>query len=86
MIGGERQNLFLGVVVSTAIYLSLSIVAIAMIVAVLLQVKGSLGGSIFGGESMYTSRRGAEKTLFNVTIGLSVAFILLDLLAFFYAR
>lgn len=71
---------------ATAIYLSLAIVAIALTAAVLLQVKGSLGGSIFGGESMYTSRRGAEKTLYNVTIGLSIAFILLDLLAFFYAR
>lgn len=69
-----------------AIYLSLIIVSIAVIAVVLLQGKGSLSGGIFGGESMYTSRRGMEKTLFNATIGLVVVFIVLNLLAFLIGR
>lgn len=64
----------------TALYLALIIVSIAVIAAVLVQSKGGgMGGGIFGGEGMYTSRRGVEKTLFNATIGLLIVFILLDL-------
>jgi preprotein translocase subunit SecG len=47
-----------------------------MVALVLLQTKGSLG-SLFGGEgSVFHRRRGVEKTLFQVTIGLSVTFFL----------
>lgn len=66
----------------TALYLALIVVSIAVIVMVVLQGKGSgLGGGVFGREGMYTSRRGVEKTLFNITVGLMVVFILLDLAA-----
>lgn len=69
-----------------ALYLSLILISIAVIGAVLLQGKGGgLGGGIFGGNAFYTSRRGVEKTLFNITIGLMVLFIILDLLAVLYA-
>ncbi len=71
---------------STALYLALIIISIAIIGLVLLQGKGSLGGGIFGGDSMYSSRRGAEKTIFNITVGASVVFLVLDLIAFLYAR
>lgn len=70
----------------TALYLALIILSVAIIGLVLLQGKGSLGGGIFGGDSMYSSRRGAEKTIFNITIAASAAFLLLDLIAFLYAR
>jgi len=51
------------------------IISVALIVTVLLQTKGSGVGGIFGGQgAVYTSRRGVEKTVFNVTIGLAVAF------------
>ncbi len=69
-----------------AIYLSLIIISIAIIVLVLLQGKGSLGGGIFGGDAMYSSRRGAEEVLFNITIGCVIVFVLLDLIAFLYVR
>lgn len=66
----------------TAIYVALIVVSIALIVAVLLQGKGAgLSGGIFGREGAYTSRRGVEKTLYNITIGLVITFILLDLAA-----
>ena len=53
------------------------IVAATLITLILLQTKGTGLGGIFGGDSsVYKSRRGMEKTLFNATIGLSVAFFL----------
>ncbi|HDQ72164.1 MAG TPA: preprotein translocase subunit SecG [Chloroflexi bacterium] len=58
------------------------IVSIALIAVILLQVKsGGLGG-VFGGAetAVYKKRRGVERTLFNVTIGLSVTFFLITLL------
>jgi preprotein translocase subunit SecG len=52
------------------------ILSVALIALVLLQTKGSLGG-LFGGEgNVFHRRRGVEKTLFNVTIGLSIVFFL----------
>lgn len=69
-----------------ALNLALILVSIMLIVVVLLQGKGALSGGIFGGESMYTSRRGVEKTIFNITIGLTVAFVILSLAAFLVSR
>jgi len=55
------------------------IVSLALIVAILLQAKGAGLGGIFGGEGgIYKSRRGVERTLFNVTIGLTVIFFILS--------
>ena len=58
------------------------VISVALIVLILLQTKGSGLGSLFGGSdsSIYTTRRGLEKTLFNVTIGLAVAFFLVALI------
>jgi preprotein translocase subunit SecG len=52
------------------------IVSVALMTVILVQAKGQGGlGGIFGGEGgVYRTRRGVEKTLFNVTIGLAVAF------------
>ena len=54
----------------------LIIISVALIVLILLQTKGSGLGSLFGGSDsgVYTKRRGVQKTLFNVTIVLSVVF------------
>ena len=72
---------------STALYLSLILVSIAIIAVVLIQGRGSgLSGGIFANTtSIYGSRRGVEKTLFNITVLLLVLFILLDLAAVLYA-
>jgi preprotein translocase subunit SecG len=58
------------------------VISVALIVLILLQTKGSGLGSLFGGSdsSIYTTRRGLEKTLFNVTIGVAVAFFLVALI------
>lgn len=58
------------------------IVAIALIAVVLIQGQTSSGlGSVFGGTDIYRTRRGMEKTLFNVTFALAGLFLLLSFLA-----
>jgi preprotein translocase subunit SecG len=62
--------------ISSSLFIVQIILSIAMMVVVLLQSKGGLGG-LFGGEgSVFHRRRGVEKTLFQVTIGLAVIFFL----------
>ncbi len=63
----------------TYLYLAQIVTAIALIVLCLLQAKDAGLGSMFGGGDMgvYKTRRGAEKTMFNATIGLGVFFMLL---------
>ena len=58
------------------------IVAIALIAVVLIQGQTGSGlGSVFGGTDIYRTRRGIEKTLFNITFLLAGVFALLSLLA-----
>ncbi len=64
-------------------YLSVAqiILSIALILAVLLQVKGGGLGGIFGqADSVFRTKRGAEKTLFQLTIALMVLFIIVSIL------
>jgi preprotein translocase subunit SecG len=63
------------------VYIIQIIVCISLVVVILAQAKGSGGlGGIFGGEGgVYRTRRGVERTLFNVTVGLAVAFFLLSI-------
>jgi preprotein translocase subunit SecG len=66
----------------TYLYVVQIIIALALIVAILFQAKGSDLGSLFGGGGgggIYKTRRGAEKTLFNLTIVLSVVFFAISL-------
>jgi preprotein translocase subunit SecG len=63
------------------IYLIQIIISIALITVILLQARGSGLGGIFGGDSsIYKTRRGVEKTLFQATIGLSIAFFAISIL------
>ena len=58
------------------------ILSIALIVLVMLQSKGGSLSRMFGGEGgVYKTRRGVEKTLFNVTIGLVLAFFVFSVLS-----
>lgn len=51
--------------------------AVLMIIAVLLQQRGASLGAGFGGSGeLYTTRRGIDKSLFEVTIVLAVVFVL----------
>ncbi len=51
--------------------------ALLMIIAILLQQRGASLGAGFGGSSeLYTTRRGFDKNLFEVTIIFAVVFVL----------
>ncbi len=51
--------------------------AVLLIIAVLLQQRGASLGAGFGGSSeLYTTRRGLDKNLFELTIFLAVACVL----------
>jgi len=56
---------------------------VALIISVVLQNKGIGMGGLTGGDSgsVFTSRRGIEKTLFWITIILSVVFFILTVTA-----
>ena len=64
------------------LYLAQIVMALTIIVLVLLQAKDAGISSMFGGGDMgvYKTRRGVEKTLFNATVGLAIAFMLLCLI------
>lgn len=55
------------------------LVSIVLILVILLQTKGSSFSGAFGGDtgSIYRTRRGVEKTLFQFTIGIAITFVLL---------
>lgn len=63
----------------TAVSLGMIIISVVLILTILLQTKGSSFSGAFGGDtsSIYRTRRGIEKTLFQFTIGISVLFLLL---------
>lgn len=71
----------------TFVNIALIVLSIALVAAILLQTRGGGLGSVFGGDSVggqYKTRRGLEKTLFQITIGLSIAFFALVLVATFF--
>lgn len=56
------------------------IISVVLIGVVLLQTRGSGFSATFSSDtSIYRSRRGFERTLFNFTIGLAVAFVLVSI-------
>jgi preprotein translocase subunit SecG len=58
------------------------IISIALIVLTVLQGKDAGASRLFGGDSsIHMTRRGVEKTVFNVTIVLAVIFFLTSLLS-----
>ena len=62
------------------------IVSIGLMAAILLQARGAGLGSAFGGDSsVYRSRRGIEKTLFQFTIALTVLFVVFSIAAYVLA-
>jgi len=65
--------------VHNAIRLVMIITSLVVILVILLQTKGSSFSGAFGGDtsSIYKTRRGLEKTLFQFTIGIGVFFVAL---------
>ena len=58
------------------LFMALIITSIALILSVILQSKGAGLGGLTGADTggVFTARRGIEKTLFRITIVLSVIF------------
>lgn len=74
-----------------AFYLNLAliIVSIALVAIILIQSRGAGLGGLGGGGDMggtgFHVRRGIERLLFNITIGLSFVFFLLAILNIIFA-
>ena len=67
-----------------SIYFSIAIIIISvgLILSILFQVKGGGLGGIFGqADTVYRTRRGVEKTLFQLTIVLAVLFVIVSIVA-----
>jgi preprotein translocase subunit SecG len=67
--------------------ISLIITSVALILSVILQSKGAGLGGLTGSDagSVFTARRGIERTLFWVTIVLSVLFFVLAILLIIFS-
>ncbi len=65
-------------------YLSVAqiVLAVALILIILLQVRGGGLGGIFGqADSVYRTKRGLEKTMFQLTIALAILFIVVAIIS-----
>lgn len=67
----------------TALNLVMIIVSVALILVILLQSKGSSFSGAFGGDtsSIYRTRRGFEKALFQATIALAAMFVVFAIIS-----
>jgi preprotein translocase subunit SecG len=69
--------------VDNVLLLGQVLVSFALMASILLQTRGAGLGATFGGDSsVYRSRRGIEKRLFQFTIVLAVLFVLFSIIAF----
>jgi len=58
------------------------VLSVALVMAILLQVKGGGLGGIFGqADTVFRTRRGVERTLFQLTIVLVVLFIIISIIS-----
>jgi len=69
----------------TSLNIAMLIVSLVMIVLILMQSKGSSFTGAFGGDagSINRTRRGVEKTLFQVTIGTAAVYVVLAIASSF---
>ncbi len=65
----------------TYLDIALIITSVVLIISVILQSKGAGLGGLTGADTggFFTARRGVEKTLFRLTMVLSVIFVLLSI-------
>lgn len=72
---------------SIDVYLKIALIVISLVLIglVMLQVKGGGLGNMFGGSDLYRTRRGVEKSVFNMTIVFSALFLFIALLSVLYS-
>ncbi len=68
-------------------FISIAVILVVglLVASILLQVKGAGGGLFGGGEAQFRTRRGVEKTLFQITIGLGILFVILAIMNLWYS-
>ncbi len=67
---------------STFVLIAQIIIAILLVALVVLQTQASGAGSMFGNDSsVYRTRRGVEKTLYQATIAVSAVFFIVSIVA-----
>ena len=57
------------------------VVSVVLVLIILSQVKEGGGGLFGSAQSTVRTRRGLEKTLFQITIGLAVIFVLFSIIS-----
>jgi len=58
------------------------LVSVSLALVILFQVKGGGLGGIFGqADSVYRTKRGLEKRLFQMTVGLAVVFVIVSIIS-----
>jgi preprotein translocase subunit SecG len=66
----------------TYLYVAQIVVAVVLVGVALLQVRGGGLGGIFGqADTVFRTKRGVEKTLFQLTIALVVIFVVLSIVS-----
>ena len=58
------------------------VLSVALILAIMLQVRGGGLGGIFGqADTVFRTKRGVERTLFQLTIALVVLFVIISIVS-----
>ncbi len=66
----------------TYLHMAQILVSIVLILVIVFQVKGAGLSGVFGGQgSVYRTRRGIEKTLFQLTVVLAVLFVIISIVS-----
>lgn len=66
--------------IATFMMIAMNIIAITLIAVIVIQGQTGAGlGAVFGGSDMYRTRRGIEKTLWQLTFVLAGVFLALCL-------
>ena len=66
----------------TYFYIAQLVLAIALVLVILLQVRGGGLGGIFGQpDTVYRTKRGLERTLFQLTIALGIIFVIVSIIS-----
>lgn len=62
------------------------VISTALVLVILMQVKGGGLGGIFGqADSVYRTKRGLERRLFQLTVGLAVVFVVVSIVSLLVA-
>lgn len=74
---------------ATALQITSIVVSVILVFLIMLQVRGGALGSLLGGDAgggITRTRRGLEKTIFQITVFLSIAFLAISLFSVVASR